>query len=169
MEFSYTDGSPINPNKDVLGPDRIAYPGRILTEWSREELKSIGVIQRREVQENRDPLLYVLSNPVTDISADEVVVTYSGVARPLADAKAAMTKDIKDQAKVRLSETDWYVTRLAEKSTAIPAAITTYRDAVREVTDDIETQINAAASVSALAAISINWRVLLGDRNLNEA
>lgn len=157
MDFSYTDGSPINPNKDVLGPDRIAYPRRILTEWSREELKSIGVIERREVQENRDPLLYVLSNPVTDISADEVVVTYSGVARPLADAKAAMTKAVKDQAHARLTDTDWYVTRLAENSTAIPAPITTYRDSVRAVSADVEGKIDAAGSVSALAAITINW------------
>lgn len=159
MEFSYTDGSPINPNKDVRGSDKIAYPARILTEWSREELKSIGVIQRREVQENRDPVLYVLSDAVTEIGEDEVVVTYGGVARPLADAKAAMTKNIKDQAKVRLSETDWYVTRQAENSTAIPALITTYRNAARAVTNTIEDQIESSASISDLAAITINWPV----------
>lgn len=157
MEFSYTDGSPINPNKDVRGSDKIAYPARILTEWSREELKSIGVIQRREVQENRDPVLYVLSDAVTEIGEDEVVVTYGGIARPLAEAKAAMTKAVKDEAHARLTGTDWYVTRLAENSTAIPALITTYRNAVRAVTNTIEGQINAAASVSDLAAITINW------------
>ena len=30
-----------------------------------------------------------------------------------------------------LAKYDWYVVRKAEKSTAIPTAITTYRDAVR--------------------------------------
>ena len=169
MDFSYADGSAVNPNKDVVAANGLKHPARILTDWSQNELKAIGVIQRREVYGNRDPILYVLSSAVTEIGEDEVVVTHGGVEKPLADAKAAMTKDIKDQAKSRLVSTDWYVTRLAEKATAIPAAITTYRDAVREVTDDIETQIDAAASVSALAAISTNWRVLLGDRNLDEA
>jgi hypothetical protein len=157
MEFAYKNGTVINPNKDVVGEGGVKHPSRILADWSRDELQAIGVVQRREVHENRDPLLYVLSDAVIDIGEDEVVVTHSGIARPLADAKAAMTKDIKDQARARLSDTDWYVTRLAEKTTAIPAPITTYRNAVRAVTNTVEGQINAAGSVSALAAITINW------------
>jgi len=157
MEFSYTDGLTVNPNKDVVAANGVKHPARILVDWSRDELQAIGVIQRRVVYENRDPLLYILSDAVTDIGEDEVVVTHGGVERPLADAKAAMTKDIKDQAQARLSDTDWYVTRLAEKTTAIPSSITTYRNAVRAVTDDVEGQIDAAASISALAAITISW------------
>lgn len=157
MDFAYQNGTPIQPNKDVRGSDKIAYPARILTDWSRDELRAIGVIQRRVIYENSDPVLYVLSDAVTEISASEVTVTHGGVARPLAEAKAGMTKSVKGEAKARLSETDWYVTRFAENSTVIPAPITTYRSAVRAVTDDVEGQIDAAASVSALAAITISW------------
>ena len=118
MEFSYADGLTVNPNKDVVAANGVKHPARILVDWSRDELQAIGVIQRRVVYENRDSDLYILSDSATVINANEVVVTYSGVARPLAEAKAAMTKSIKDQARARLSDTDWYVTRLAEKTTA---------------------------------------------------
>ena len=157
MEFAYKNGTVIKPNKDVVGEDGVKHPGRILTDWSRDELGAIGVIPRRVIYENRDSALYVLSDAVTEISADEVTVTHGGVARPLDEAKAGMTKSVKGDAKARLTGTDWYVTRLAEKTTAIPAPITTYRNAVRAVTDDVEGQIDAAASVSALAAITIIW------------
>ena len=41
-----------------------------------------------------------------------------------------------------LAPYDWYVTRKSEKSTAIPSAVTTYRDAVRTACASIETAID---------------------------
>ena len=157
MQYAYTDGSTVHPAKDVVAANGVKHPARILTDWSLDELKTIGVLPYRVIYENDDPVLYVLSDAVTEISADEVVVTHGGVARPLADAKAEMIERTKEQARERLSHTDWYVTRLAEKATAIPATIATYRDAVREATDENEAAINAAGSISALAAIMVNW------------
>ena len=44
---------------------------------------------------------------------------------------------------------DWYVTRKAEKSTAIPSSVTTYRDAVRTKCGEIETALNGASDLAA--------------------
>ena len=46
--------------------------------------------------------------------------------------------------------TDWYITRKAEKNTAIPSAITTHRDAVRSKQAAMETAITNASDTPAL-------------------
>ena len=52
-----------------------------------------------------------------------------------------------------LARYDWYVVRKAEKSTAIPTAITTYRDAVRTACDTREKEIDACADTAALVTL----------------
>ena len=48
---------------------------------------------------------------------------------------------------------DWYVTRKAEKSTAIPSSVTTYRDAIRTKCGEIETALNGASDLAAFMAL----------------
>ena len=45
--------------------------------------------------------------------------------------KSVLKAQEKETAGSLLAKYDWYVVRKAEKSTAIPTAITTYRDAVK--------------------------------------
>jgi hypothetical protein len=52
-----------------------------------------------------------------------------------------------------LARYDWYVVRKAEKSTAIPSAITTYRDAVRTACDTREKEIDACSDTAALVTL----------------
>ena len=52
-----------------------------------------------------------------------------------------------------LAKYDWYVVRKAEKSTAIPTAITTYRDAVRTACNTRETEIDACKDTAALVTL----------------
>ena len=52
-----------------------------------------------------------------------------------------------------LARYDWYVVRKAEKSTAIPTAITTYRDAVRTACLTRETEIDNCADTAALVTL----------------
>ena len=52
-----------------------------------------------------------------------------------------------------LAKYDWYVVRQAEKSTAIPSAITTYRDAVRTACDTREKEIDACSDTAALVTL----------------
>ena len=62
----------------------------------------------------------------------------------------AQTKRIAND---KLAVHDWYVTRKAEKSTAIPSSVTTYRDAVRTKCAEIETALNGAANLTAFMAL----------------
>ena len=52
-----------------------------------------------------------------------------------------------------LAKYDWYVVRKAEKSTAIPSAITTYRDGVRTACNTRETEIDACSDTAALVTL----------------
>jgi len=52
-----------------------------------------------------------------------------------------------------LARYDWYIVRKAEKSTAIPTAISTYRDAVRTACNTRETEIDACADTTALVTL----------------
>ena len=52
-----------------------------------------------------------------------------------------------------LAQYDWYVVRKAEKSTAIPTAITTYRDGVRTACDTREKEIDACSDTAALVTL----------------
>ena len=89
-----------------------------------------------EVDENGDPVL--------DINGDQVVTL--GV-------KSVLKAQEKVTAGTLLARYDWYVVRKAEKSTAIPTAITTYRDGVRTACNTRETEITNCANTAALVTL----------------
>ena len=89
-----------------------------------------------EVDENGDPVL--------DENGDQVVTL--GV-------KSVLKAQEKATAGSFLAKYDWYVVRKAEKSTAIPTAITTYRDAVRTACDTREKEIDACSDTAALVTL----------------
>jgi len=67
--------------------------------------------------------------------------------------KSIAIAQAKTEAAALLAPYDWYVTRKAEKSTAIPSSITTYRDAVRTSCANIETAINAVDTHAKFMAL----------------
>ncbi len=67
--------------------------------------------------------------------------------------KSAAIALAKTQAASQLAPYDWYVTRKSEKSTAIPSAVSTYRDAVRTACAAIETSIGNASDLAAFMAL----------------
>ena len=89
-----------------------------------------------EVDENGDPVL--------DENGDQVVTL--GV-------KSVLKAQEKVTAGSLLARYDWYVVRKAEKSTAIPTAITTYRDGVRTACNTRETEITNCADTAALVTL----------------
>ncbi len=89
-----------------------------------------------EVDENGDPVL--------DENGDQVVTL--GV-------KSILKAQEKNIAGSLLAKYDWYVVRKSEKSTAIPTAITTYRDGVRTACDTREKEIDACSDTSALVTL----------------
>ena len=61
----------------------------------------------------------------------------------LAQLKSKKIAELKDAAYSKLVLTDWYVTRKAEKGTAIPDDIETERDNIRSTVDTKESEIKA--------------------------
>jgi len=105
--------------------------------WSDEEKTAAGL-----TWEN-DPALY---NPRFYSSVN--------VPRDLDALKYQYKQATKTKANALLQETDWYVTRKAEDSTAtIPSDIATYRAAVRTKSNTIETAIDNAADHAAFMAL----------------
>ena len=82
----------------------------------------------------------------TTETIDGVEYTYLGV-------KSILKAQEKATAGSLLAPYDWYVVRKAEKSTAIPSAITTYRDAVRTACDTREKEIDACSDTAALVTL----------------
>ena len=83
-------------------------------------------------------------DPSLDENGDQIVIL--GV-------KSILKAQEKVTAGSLLAKYDCYVVRKAEKSTAIPTAITTYRDAVRTACDTREKEIDACADTAALVTL----------------
>ena len=83
-------------------------------------------------------------NPVLDMQGNQVVTL---------GLKSVWVAQTKTTANHKLAVHDWYVTRKAEKSTAIPSSVTTYRDAVRTKCAEIETALNGAANLTAFMVL----------------
>jgi hypothetical protein len=83
-------------------------------------------------------------DPVLDENGDQVVIL--GV-------KSILKAQEKVTAQSLLAQYDWYIVRKAEKSIAIPTAITTYRDGVRTACDTREKEIDACADTAALVTL----------------
>ena len=67
--------------------------------------------------------------------------------------KTKLIRTLKQQVAGILSNTDWYITRNTEKSTAIPSAISTHRKAVITKQAEIETANTNARDTPALETL----------------
>ena len=67
--------------------------------------------------------------------------------------KTILIRQLKEQVANELAKTDWYITRKQEKTTAIPSAISTHRDAVRTKQASMETAITNATDTPALETL----------------
>ena len=153
------DGSPLAVDVAFTTSDGTQYPANWLRLASADEKTALGITEvaddptfdsrfywgngtaktltdTNEVDENGDPLL--------DEDGDQVVTL--GV-------KSVLKAQEKTTAGSLLAKYDWYVVRKAEKSTAIPTAISTYRDAVRTACNTRETEIDACSDTAALVTL----------------
>lgn len=81
----------------------------------------------------------------------------------LAKAKIRRIKEIKQEARSKLTPYDWYVIRKAEAGTALPAPIQAYRAGVRQVTNDAEIAIDALTAINDVRDYKPVWPAELGE------
>ena len=157
------------------------YPPAVFTLWSEAERNAVGIytveIDNTNLKDNK---WYINTNITYAFGSGKVTGTYgTATARAHADTKwtqeeiddgdaptgadtntvkdeglkTKLIRNIKESAEIILNKTDWYITRKAEKSTAIPSSITTHRDAVRTKQASMETAITNAADTPALETL----------------
>ena len=150
------------------GEDAVNYPANWLRLSTADEKTAIGITEVADAS-TYDSRFYW--NDGTAKALDDVNATYPEDASDGSYKKGDLIKDEdgnqvvnlgvksvlkaqeKEKAKSLLSKYDWYVVRKAEKSTAIPSAITTYRDAVRTACNTRETEIDNCANTAALETL----------------
>jgi len=174
-----TDGSIskiINHPKRLVLND-VQYSSKIFSLWSTAELEAKGIYEVVFDNTNlKDEKWYINTNQSFAFANDTVTASYgSATAKAHADTlftaqdetdgkgtegevatrglKYNLIQTVKAQAAGILANTDWYITRNAEKSTAIPSAITTHRDLVRSRQATMETQITNASDTPALETL----------------
>ena len=82
---------------------------------------------------------WVVTGPLKDKKGNQVIEE---------GLKTIWVNKTKEMANNLLSSSDWMITRKAEKGTAIPSEIQTYRDDVRTACNTIETKINNISSLA---------------------
>ena len=128
----------------------INYPANWLRLATAEEKTDLGI------SEVADPITYDGRFYKDDGSAkalDDKTETIDGVEYKTLGVKSVLKAQEKATAGSLLAPYDWYVVRKAEKSTAIPSAIQTYRDAIRTACDTREKEIDACADTAALVTL----------------
>ena len=170
----------LNGNRGITLND-LQYPRAIYTLWTEAERNAIGIYSIVYDDTNKkDERWYINTDQSYAFANNKVTATYGtatakahadttwtqqqiddGMAPDGADTDTVATRglkynlirDVKSQAAGELSKTDWYITRKAEKNTAIPSAITTHRDAVRSKQAAMETAITNASDTPALETL----------------
>ena len=164
-----------HPKGFTLGD--LQYPADLFMKWSVEEKEAIGIHEVVFDDSNKkDEQWYINTDQTFSFANDTVTASY-GTATPKAHADTLFTaqdeidekgiegevatrglkynliQTLKSQVANELARTDWYITRNTEKSTAIPSAVSTHRDAVRTKQAAMETAITNAADTAALETL----------------
>ena len=153
------------------------YPKAIFTLWTKSEREAIGIYEvEMDISKFKDEKWYINTNITYSFGSGKVTGSYGdATAKAHADTlytaqdetdglgtegdvkieglKTKLIKNVKAQANGLLSQTDWYVTRKSEKSTAIPSNITTWRNGIRSKQAAMETSITNASDTPALETL----------------
>ena len=160
MAYKYKDRT-LKVGKAWQDDEGFSHPYNWSSSWSADDLKKWGVTVEADVDISYDNRFYH-SKGIEKKIADENVVDLDGkavndpitgkqmVQLGLKSVWVAQTKTIANDL---LSSSDWYVTRKAEASTAIPSDISTYRTGVRTASKTIEDKINGCADLDAFKAL----------------
>ncbi len=163
-----------NPRKLVI--NNIRYSTKIYSLWTVAEKKAIGLYEVEYNNTNKkDEEWYINTNQTLtyDASGDKVVASYgTATARAIADSnevdsegveldpvvvikglKTIKKEMIDNQCAGILQPSDWMVIRAKETGATMNSGWKTWRASVRTKCNSMQTQIDGAANVDALAAL----------------
>ena len=157
----------------------IQYPKSMFTLWSEAERNTIGIFEVTVNTTNKkDEQWYINTNVSYGVESNKAVGSYGTATpklledrnetnedgSPMLDDKGnqvvtkglkSQKKDIiKQQASGLLTPTDWYIIKATDvESYSVPSAVTTFRSDVRTKSNTMETAIDNASDVDALATL----------------
>jgi len=143
------DGNPL-PVDVAFSHNDINYPANWLRLTSKAEKEAIGITEEEDPK-TYDSRFYWGDGAAKEL--DDKTETKDGVEYTTLGVKSVLKAQEKNIAGSLLAKYDWYVVRKAEKDTAIPTAITTYRDGVRTACDTREKEIDACSDTAALVTL----------------
>jgi hypothetical protein len=153
------NGQPLRAGKAFTDEDGTQYPKNWARVFSEEQKTSLGItwepdpapVDTRFYWDHDlpkrledEPAVDEDDNPLLD--ADGVQIINKGL-------KTEWIAQQKQIAGSLLAQSDWYVTRKAETGAEIPAAVATYREAVRTISGTREAEIAATTSTADLKAL----------------
>ena len=162
MAYKYKERN-LKVGKGWADDNGFKHPYNWASAWSDEDKASWGVTFEEDADTSYDDRFY-FAKDIPKVLGDTLWVDDDGnaVNDPMtgsqgvtAGLKTNWIAQTKTTGNSLLASTDWYVTRKAEASTAIPSAITTYRSAVRTATGTIETAINACNDLDDFKALFV--------------
>ena len=141
------EGRKLRLGRPFRNADGMQFPGNWLQLTSDEEKAAVGITWEPDPAPFDSRYYYSAGNPrpVADSTDDDGNVS-EGLKTTFAAEQARIAGRI-------LSSTDWYAVRKAETSKAIPAAIKTYRAAVRTACDARQAEIAAVSTTEELEAL----------------
>jgi len=137
----------------------INYPANWLRLSTAQEKKDLGITEVADdpTYDNRfywgDGTAKTLTDTNEVDENGDLLKDENGYQVVTLGVKSILKAQEKNIAGSLLAKYDWYVVRKAEKSTAIPTAIKTYRDGVRTACNTRETEIDACADTAALVTL----------------
>ena len=152
------DGKPLAVDVPFTSGD-IHYPANWLRLSTAQEKKDIGITEVADdpVYDSRfywgDGTAKALDDEDAKDSDGKLIKNEDGSQMVIQGVKSVLKAQEKATAGSLLAKYDWYVVRKAEKDTAIPTAITTYRDGVRTACNTRETEITNCKDTAALVTL----------------
>jgi len=152
------DGSPLAVDVAFKTSDGTQYPANWLRPTAQEK-KDLGITEVADdpVYDSRFYNGDGSAKALDDVDAKDeegnLLKNPNGSQMVIQGVKSVLKAQEKATAGSLLAQYDWYVVRKSEKSTAIPTAITTYRDAVRTACDTREKEIDACSDTAALVTL----------------
>ena len=137
----------------------IQYPANWLRLSTAEEKTAIGITEVADAPtyDSRfywgDGTAKALDDENAKDSEGNLLKNLDGSQMVILGVKSVLKAQEKVIAGSLLAKYDWYVVRKAEKSTAIPSAISTFRDGVRTACDTREKEIDSCSDTAALVTL----------------
>ena len=153
--FKYS-GRTIRPGRSWTDDNGVVHPSNWHI-WSADDKAAAGVTEIVE-ETPPDSRLYTWSmDSDGKISKTAKALADSGSGDSLVlGVKSTLKNEVKAKQGSLLDGTDWYIIRKADKGTAIPSNIQTWRDAIRTKATAMENAIDGAADTAAIAALFVS-------------